>query len=255
MHATRNKLIKFSQTLIYSFKHPRLVKNALGDVYSSIAVAEGRVPCGELSDIVPSGRDIELKRFEPHVEGNVTVFEVACLSLLVRHLQPSVILEIGTFNGNTTLQLAANTPPQAKVYTLDLPWGVSSLDKSDKNDARIAASERRRVFRFVGSDVESKIKCLYGDSLLVNFSDLLEGAKADFIFIDAGHTYECVKNDTQKAFSVLKDGGTIVWHDYGGAWPGVYRYLNELSKTKALLNLNETSLVLYQDQNKREKRR
>jgi hypothetical protein len=35
----------------------------------------------------------------------------------------------------------------------------------------------------------------------------------DFCFIDAGHSYECVKNDTEKAFSVLNHGGVVLWHD------------------------------------------
>jgi hypothetical protein len=35
----------------------------------------------------------------------------------------------------------------------------------------------------------------------------------DFCFIDAGHSYECAKNDTEKALSVLKDDGVLLWHD------------------------------------------
>lgn len=34
---------------------------------------------------------------------------------------PKLIIEIGTFDGRTTLNLAVNSPPKTKIVTLDLP--------------------------------------------------------------------------------------------------------------------------------------
>ena len=55
----------------------------------------------------------------------------------------------------------------------------------------------------------------------------------DLIFIDGGHTYSVVKNDSEKSFDMLSSSGIILWHDYV---PGkrsardVVKYLNEISK-------------------------
>jgi predicted O-methyltransferase YrrM len=248
MRVTKNKFTKFGQVLLYSFSYPGFAKRSLGQLYNSIAIAEGKIPACPINELVPRTPDIELRLFEPPVEGNASGFEIACLCALVRHLRPSVILEIGTFNGNTTLQLAANTPPATRIYTLDLPWDARTSPEAEAaGDVAFIASEKRKALRFVSTDQESKIKRLYGDSLSVNFSDLLGGEKADFIFVDAGHSYECVRNDSEKSFSVLNKGGVIVWHDYGASWPSVYKYLNELSKRKNLRNIEGTELVVYTD--------
>jgi predicted O-methyltransferase YrrM len=247
MLVTKNKVAKFGQICLYSLSHPGLLKRSFGQLYNRIAIAEGKIPICPISNIVPVARDISCKRFDQSVAGNVSEFEIVCLCALVRHLQPSLILEIGTFNGNTTLQLAANSPASSKVYTLDLPWETSELSNADPDDIAFIRSRKRRALRFANTEEESRIRCLYGDSLSVNFSDLIGGQKADLIFIDAGHSYQCVKNDSDKSFSVLNKGGVIVWHDYGASWPAVYRYLEELSETKTLRNIEGTELVVYVD--------
>ena len=247
MHVTQNKFGKFSQVFLHSFSYPGFARRSLGQLYNSIVIAEGEIPAWPINKLLSHTPDIELIRFEPPVEGNVSGFEIACLCALIRNVQPAVVLEIGTFNGNTTLQLAANTPRATRIYTLDLPWDASALPESATGDIAFIQSEKRKALRFAGTEQESKIKRLYGDSLSVNFSELLEGGKADFIFVDAGHSYECVKNDSEKSFSVLNKGGVIIWHDYGASWPSVYKYLNQLSKRKNLRNIEGTELVLYVD--------
>ena len=48
------------------------------------------------------------------------------------------------------------------------------------------------------------------------------------MFIDGSHTYEYVKNDTEKCLRIAGDGATLVWHDCDRTHPGVVRYLCEL---------------------------
>ena len=39
--------------------------------------------------------------------------------------------------------------------------------------------------------------------------------KYDLIFIDGGHTYTCIKNDTdEKSLEMIKENGLILWHDF-----------------------------------------
>ena len=56
---------------------------------------------------------------------------------------------------------------------------------------------------------------------------LYADASLDFVFIDAGHTYENASADIRAWLPKVKPGGHIAGHDYGSA-PGVNRAVNEL---------------------------
>src|SRR6188768_1735878 len=57
------------------------------------------------------------------IDGNVSLYELFVINALVAQRAPLRIFEFGTFNGRTTLNLAANSPADARVFTLDLPRG------------------------------------------------------------------------------------------------------------------------------------
>jgi hypothetical protein len=50
---------------------------------------------------------------------------------------------------------------------------------------------------------------------------------ADFIFIDAGHSYNAVKKDIEMWLPKLKIGGWFGGHDYHQEWPGLIKAVNE----------------------------
>lgn len=54
----------------------------------------------------------------------------------------------------------------------------------------------------------------------------------DFLWIDAGHTYEDVMSDLIAWFPKLKLGGMIGGHDYTRDWPGVVKAVNNFFKDK-----------------------
>ena len=49
----------------------------------------------------------------------------------------------------------------------------------------------------------------------------------DFIFVDGAHSYDYVKNDSQKAWQMLRSGGIVAWHDCRVADPDVVKFLLE----------------------------
>lgn len=51
--------------------------------------------------------------------------------------------------------------------------------------------------------------------------------KVDFIFIDANHEYEFVKNDIELYWPKIKPGGFLCGHDYSGGHPGVTKAVDE----------------------------
>ncbi len=162
--------------------------------------------------------------------GNVSLTELTVLAAICAARQPATIFEIGTFDGRTTLNLAENSPPETRIYTLDLPAG-----EVDTTAHALAAGEDAFVrksasgARFVSSPYASRITQLYGDSARFDFSPY-RGA-IDLVFVDASHAYEYVLTDSRNALELLRPGGIILWHDYGtGDWPGVNRALNELRR-------------------------
>lgn len=50
---------------------------------------------------------------------------------------------------------------------------------------------------------------------------------ADFVFIDAGHSYKAVQSDIRNWMPKVKDGGWFGGHDYHPKFPGVVRAVNE----------------------------
>ena len=144
---------------------------------------------------------------------SMTPAEVLAIGAMVRVLRPERILEIGTFEGNTTVNLAANAPSGARVFTLDLPpdWGRRySLDVADIHFN--AATGKHTGRQFIDSRQSDRITQLWGDSAEFDWDD---HGPFDFILIDGCHTYEYAVSDTRNALRVLRPGGAIVWHDYG----------------------------------------
>lgn len=58
---------------------------------------------------------------------------------------------------------------------------------------------------------------------------------ADFIFVDAGHSYEAVKDDIACWERKVKPGGWFGGHDYHPRFPGVIRAVNEAFKDVKVL--------------------
>lgn len=193
------------------------------------------VPQSSLSDFFADATPVVVRCPET-VAGNVSLTELLVLADSIRKYSPRVLLEIGTFDGRTTLNMAANSADDAKIYTLDLP--VQTLTETKwplLTDEISAVGQYKRTLRFQGSDCEHKIVQCFGDSATFDFSGFAE--KVDFAFIDGSHQYDYVLNDTQKVLSVVKGKGSIVfWHDYA-AWDDVTRALNEMYSSGQLRGL------------------
>ena len=84
----------------------------------------------------------------------------------------------------------------------------------------------------------------------MNLDEKKYSNKFDLIFIDGGHTYSIVKNDSEKAFKMINSQGIILWHDYV---PGkesakdVVKYIHEISKKEKINHLKHTSLCFYKN--------
>lgn len=58
-------------------------------------------------------------------------------------------------------------------------------------------------------------------------SKLYADESLDFVFIDACHYYECVKEDISAWYPKIKKGGILAGHDFSKDWPGVEQAVRE----------------------------
>src|ERR1700722_7585722 len=172
------------------------------------------------------------------------------LATIVSALNPKKIFETGTFRGVGTLTMALNAP-EADIYTLDLPEQytdaeVETLSKGDREWVRL--SRTSTGFAFLGHAAATRIHQLRGNSLTFTPPNCL--ANTQLCFIDGGHSYECIKADTETALKIISPNGVILWDDYAWFVDGVSKYLTELRNSLPLHRIAGSQLVIcrIQDQ-------
>ncbi len=177
-------------------------------------------------------------------DGNLSLDAQFCIACLVKHYKPRRIFEIGTFNGNTTLQMAVNSGNDCQIFTLH--YDPAKLETPDSK-FKLAEGDKKYIGNqemvFRSTPYENKINLLFGDSAQFDFYPYY--GRMDFVFIDGSHAYDYVRNDTEQAFRMLGEKGVIIWDDYDASWPDVIRYLNELAQQKEICWINGTSLCLH----------
>lgn len=176
----------------------------------------GKLPRLELKQVFPGIEKSSIQILAPYSRHSraLEMEELAALVAIAKFQGSGTLLEIGTCDGGTALNLAANTPPEARVLTLDLgpEWNGEFAIKTAAGyqyptDANLVGE------RFRGTPYEPKITQVFGDSAKLDWSTL--PVPFDMVFIDGCHSYEYVVHDTQNALKYVRPGGLIAWHDYG----------------------------------------
>ncbi len=177
------------------FPWTKLMPEELNGIFPDIDLVEEKIPV--MFPFARSrGTSIELD-------------ELFVVLLICRFIAARNILEIGTFDGNTAINLAVNIGDDGKVISVDLP-SEETIDAPNNSLGKTTSSIVDR--KYLKLSEWSKIEQVFGDSAEIDWSSL--GGKFDLIFIDGDHSSEYVRSDTQNALRVLKHGGVILWHDY-----------------------------------------
>jgi len=181
-------------------------------------------------------------------DGNVNLAELGVLAQAAAAIAAgSIIVEIGTFDGRTTLNLAVNAPGETPVFTLDLPpedvaaYALAPGERQYVDKPRPGARFRAAVAPWDAP--ARRITQLLGDSATFDWSPY-EG-RAGLVFVDGSHAYAYVRKDSETALRLVAKGGIVLWHDYG-RWEGVSRALDELEAQRrlGLRHVAGTSLVM-----------
>jgi len=187
---------------------------------------------------------------KPHKSvGDINLAELAVLATAAAATPAGAeIVEIGTFEGRTTLNLAVNAPEPAPVFTLDLPPQMPpKFALASGERAFVDKSQSGQVFRAATphwAGAVRRITQLFGDSATFDWSDHL--GRAGLVFVDGSHAYEYVMADSETALRLLGPKGVVIWHDYG-VWEGVTRALERLEANRrlGLRHVRGTSLVVW----------
>lgn len=145
-----------------------------------------------------------------------------------------IFIEIGSWHGRSTRAIADNLPRGAKLYAID-HWLGSAVER-DTNHASAAMKEGDHAYLEFCDNLFDHIQSGKVIPLRMSGNNAAEflsskGIKGDVIFIDAGHTYDEVKEDVAKWKPLVKNGGLLCGHDYyhdGTAWPGVQQAVDEI---------------------------
>jgi protein-L-isoaspartate O-methyltransferase len=134
--------------------------------------------------------------------------EAAYLFTLVKSIRACKILEIGRFEGGSTILFASAGDDQSKV---------TSIDKAPKNDTHL----KKLLIQW---KLNKKVELIIADANDVDISE----NEYDIVFIDGGHAYSSASKDYHHWKNSLKLGGHMIFHDCDNSEPGVVKVCNEI---------------------------
>lgn len=205
----------------------------------------GRFTAGEFGASL-AAEVVFLGRANLRVPGGTSDTESWILAVVAKDARR--LFEFGTCTGKTSYLWARNQPEGGTVTTLTLGPGQTAAYAAAGGDDPAAEAYAKAEsgfsrFLYTGTDAESRIVQLYGDSK--QFDEAPWAGQCDAVFVDGSHAYSYVVNDSAKALRMVRPGGLVLWHDYSPECPGVFRALNELSARYPLAHLQGTTLVAY----------
>jgi predicted O-methyltransferase YrrM len=224
-------LLLFGRLCKLPFTNPRGLHEVLGVAF---AATEGvmdsendvlPVPGIYLEDLVREqniSADVTVRLFA-RIKFSILLEEALALGVLMQMCNASRAFEFGTHRGISSSQLAANLPENGQLFTLDLPRSDTRTryavdDAAEKEVANFAVKGD-----MIPEHLRKKVTFLEQDSALFDPAPYKESM--DFVFIDGAHTAEYVANDSEKAWTMLRPGGIVAWHDCRAQSPDVVKYL------------------------------
>ena len=219
-----------SRLLTITLRNPKDLRQVLGianwaagEIIDPVADVRS-LPTVDLLDICPGTQRWTLQSF-PSVGASVSPMECAALAALSRLVGAKRVFEFGTYKGVSTTQLALNVATGGMVFTLDLPEDhpAYSLPIPKPEEQQIAAEGGKGIL--IPRDLLDRVTFLTSDSATFDETPYLD--TMDLVFVDGAHSYEYVKNDTEKGWRMLRSGGILAWHDCVPSHRDVVKYIKE----------------------------
>jgi predicted O-methyltransferase YrrM len=215
------------------------------EAYRITRWSHGRLPRLYLPRILPGIENVDVtlvNLYQRRIGLSLDAQELMVLCAIERFLGARRVLEVGTYDGNTALNLAANLAPSGVVTTVDLPPDWNGKFMYDVPAHLRNVTDRQQIgIQYRQTVYEGRIRQVLGDSATLDWK-LLE-PPFDLIFVDGCHYFEYVKKDTENALQHLRPGGVIVWHDYG-EFKDVSRVVDEAATRLTVRVVRGTRLAI-----------
>jgi len=144
----------------------------------------------------------------------------------VKAAEPKLIMEIGTWNGITALEMLKYAPG-AKYIGFDLfEEATKETDEQEFNvkahfsitEVADAMWEKQKDFILVKGNTRETLPAFCDNyleyAIMRGVTNLEDFKKPDFIFIDGGHSVETIQSDWDFVKQVAAEGATVIFDDY-----------------------------------------
>jgi Methyltransferase domain len=126
---------------------------------------------------------------------------------IARHIQPRLIVELGTAYGNLTANLCRELP-STKILTVNAPLEEQT---GEKVTYQLTAEDIGRVYREHG--YSRQVIQIFRNTLTLELGEYLEKRSVELAIIDACHDREYVLNDFLKVAPFVRPNGIVLLHD------------------------------------------
>ena len=172
-------------------------------------------------------------------------FEDSVFGLAIAALQPSTIIEVGSWKGMSAMKMARIVKALAidcELVCIDTWLGSPEHIMADHaawyDSLQFKNGYPQLFYTFmanvVSSDLQDVITPLPATS--ENAAYILKHweTTADIIYIDAAHEFEPAKADFERFWPLLSDRGVMICDDYIDGWPGVKKAVDAFVEENGL---------------------
>ena len=165
---------------------------------------------------------------------------------LLRNRKHAVGCEVGVHAGDTTKFILENLPGIKKYHAID-PW--VSYEMYDGKMYRKPGNRKHKTFDAAYKNYLKAIKP-FKQHIVTYRMTSVEAAVyigknyLDWVFIDANHEYEYIKENLKLWSKRVKPGGLVSGHDYGNKWEGIKKAVDEFVP-KNKLNISPHNVWWY----------
>lgn len=135
-------------------------------------------------------------------------------SIVQKFPTKSKFVEVGSWKGRSSVFMAVEINNSGKEISFDCvdTWKGTDTEEYHQNDPDVKLDKLYETFLSNIDPVKHIINPIRMTS--VDASKLYEDESLDFVFIDACHEYECVKEDIEHWYPKVKPGGILAGHDF-----------------------------------------
>lgn len=123
------------------------------------------------------------------------------------------LLELGTGYGHSAVHFA-KLKPRWTIYTVDgygMYGDIQNIFKVGENNFK--ADGFLATYNYIKDNGATNVVPIVGNTATLSWD-----VPVNVIFIDADHSYEWVKKDTEHYLKFVRKGGLIIYHDYNSNW-------------------------------------